>query len=72
MKDIEAMKEEPRFSRDDYCSKHGGWCGEGIPCKVCGVIGQPNSMPEIPSGLTYEEALLWGAEQIRLRLTAKQ
>jgi hypothetical protein len=52
----------------DYCHDHGGWGGEGIPCKVCGVVGKPNLMPPIPSGLSFDQALQWGAEQINRQI----
>ena len=58
----------PGHTKEDYCHDHGGWGSEYIPCRKCGVIRGKNTMPEMPSGLTLDEAFAWGAEQINGRL----
>lgn len=53
---------------DDYCSDHGGWGSWEKPCKICGRVRTDEQIPEIPKGLSFDEALAWGAEQINKKI----
>ena len=55
--------------KTNYCHDHGGWGSDITPCKVCGKLCTSSTMPEMPKGLTWDEALQWGAKQITEILT---
>lgn len=48
---------------DEYCREHGGWGSTSKPCKVCGHTRR-DVLPEMPKGLTFDQALEWGAKEI--------
>jgi hypothetical protein len=58
----------PKDTKKDFCHEHGGWGSDVTPCKVCGVFSPPNTFPEIPEGLSFDDALKFGAEEIAKRL----